>query len=172
MKKTLHHPDTNKVRLRNQNKKDYPKCYTDPRSSQLGSTTDQLETKQHNECESHRAPPWAWLLLLHGSTAPASWVWKYMWVTGTQQSHTLAIQTIEAYRKGKCMMWSYNKRLAYLGANIHKWEREEKAKARSMNYDQEVILEQPTTNITPTPCSLLGPRREETITVTYAVDAF
>ena len=45
-------------------------------------------------------------------------------------------------------------------------------KARSINYNEEVILEQPTTNITPTPCSLPGLRRKETITVTHAVDAF
>ena len=57
-------------------------------------------------------------------------------------------------------------------ANIRKREREEKEKARSKNYDQEVILEQPTSSITPTPCSLLGLRREETITVTHAVGAF
>ena len=57
-------------------------------------------------------------------------------------------------------------------ANIRKREREEKAKARSNNYDQEVILEQPTSSITPTPCSLPGLHREETITVTNAVGAF
>ena len=51
-------------------------------------------------------------------------------------------------------------------------EREEKAKARSNNYDQEVILEQLTSSITPTPCSLPGPRREETIMVKHAVDVF
>ena len=62
--------------------------------------------------------------------------------------------------------------LAYMVANIHKREREEKEKARSNNYDQEVILEQPTSSITPTPCSLSGLRRKETITVTHAVDAF
>ena len=72
----------------------------------------------------------------------------------------------------KVMWWSCSKRLAYLVANIRKWEREEKAKARSKNYDQEVILEQPTSSITPTPCSLPGIRREETITVTHAVDVF
>ena len=70
------------------------------------------------------------------------------------------------------MTWSCSKRLAYLVANIRKREREEKAKARSNNYDQEVILEQPTSSITPTPCSLPGLRREETITVTRAVGAF
>ena len=60
----------------------------------------------------------------------------------------------------------------YGGYPIRKREREEKAKARSNNYDQEVILEQPTSSITPTPCSLPGLRREETITVTHAVVAF
>ena len=69
-------------------------------------------------------------------------------------------------------MWSCIKRLAYMVANIRKWEREEKAKARSNIYDQEVILEQPTSSITPTPCSLPELRREETIMVTHAVDAF
>src|SRR3954464_1410186 len=72
----------------------------------------------------------------------------------------------------KGMRWSCSKRLAYMVSNIRKREREEKGKARSMNYDQEVILEQPTSSMTPTPCSLPGLRREETITVTHAVDVF
>ena len=42
------------------------------------------------------------------------------------------------------MRWSCSKRLAYIVPNIRKRKREEKAKARSNNYDQEVILEQPT----------------------------
>ena len=62
--------------------------------------------------------------------------------------------------------------LAYMEANLRKREREEKAKARSRNYDQEVILEQLTSSITPTPCSLPGHRQKETITATHAVDAF
>ena len=33
-------------------------------------------------------------------------------------------------------------------ANIRKWEREEKAKHGRYKYDQEVILKQPTSNIT------------------------
>ena len=57
-------------------------------------------------------------------------------------------------------------------ANIRKREREEKAKHDRTNYDQEVILEQPTSSITPTPCSLPGLRRKETITATHAVDPF
>ena len=70
------------------------------------------------------------------------------------------------------MRWSCSKRLAYMVANIRKWEREEKEKARLNHYDQEVIQEQPTSSITPTPCSLPGLHQEETITVTHAVDAF
>ena len=56
-------------------------------------------------------------------------------------------------------------------ANIHKREREEKQRNGRENYDQEVILEQPTSSITPTPFSLLGHRRKETIMVTHALDA-
>ena len=51
-------------------------------------------------------------------------------------------------------------------------ESEKTSKARTRIYDQEVILEQLTSNITPTPCSLPGLRRKETITVTHAVDVF
>ena len=39
------------------------------------------------------------------------------------------------------MMWGCSKRLAYMVANIRKWEREEEAKARLKDYDQEVILD-------------------------------
>ena len=57
-------------------------------------------------------------------------------------------------------------------ANIRKREREEKATAQSMNYDQEVILEQPTINPNTRLCSLPGLRRKETITATHSVDSF
>ena len=58
-------------------------------------------------------------------------------------------------------------------ANIFAEESEKRRQKHGRNnYDQEVILEQPTPNITPTPCSLLGLRREETVTVTHAVDVF
>ena len=70
------------------------------------------------------------------------------------------------------MKWSYSKRLAYMVANIRKWEREEKAEARSKNYDQEVILEQPTIKHNTRPCSLPGLRRKETITATHSIDSF
>ena len=64
-------------------------------------------------------------------------------------------------------MWSCSKRLAkYGGYPVHKREREEEAK------HERRTIEQPTANVTPTPCSLPGLRREETITVTHAIDSF
>src|SRR3954468_12728443 len=71
----------------------------------------------------------------------------------------------------KGMRWSCSKRLAYMVAN-NAIESEKRSKARSNNYDQEVILKLLTSSITPTPCSLPGLRREKTITVTHAVDVF
>ena len=59
-------------------KEDYPKCYTDPRSSQLGSTTNQL--KQNNTMNEIFIE----LLLALGcvtytvSLLPANWFWKYL----------------------------------------------------------------------------------------------
>ena len=108
-----------------------------------------------------------------GSIGPCIWFWK-----GICESWGLSNLTPSGSRlfkligRVKGMRWSCSKRLAYMVANMRKWEREEKAKARSNNYEQEVILEQPTLSITPTPCSLPGLRREETIMVTHAVDAF
>ena len=74
--------------------------------------------------------------------------------------------------KGKGMRWSCSKRLAYMVAKHMQMRARREGKARSWNYHQEVILEQPTSSITPTPCSLPGLRRKETITVTHAVDVF
>ena len=45
MNKALHHPNTLKVRLRNQNKRRTPNATKVPDRPQLGSTTDQLERK-------------------------------------------------------------------------------------------------------------------------------
>ena len=54
----------------------------------------------------------------------------------------------------------------YGGYPVHKREREEDAKR------ERETREHPATSITPTPCSLPGRHREETITVTHTVDAF
>src|SRR3954468_16487875 len=72
----------------------------------------------------------------------------------------------------KGMRWSCSKRLAYMVATTQKRARREAKHGREARSDQEVILEQPTSYRTPTPCSLPGPRREETITVKHAVDGF
>ena len=45
----------------------------DPRSSQLGSTTDQHETIHSNDQDLHRAPPELGCVICTDSTAPASW---------------------------------------------------------------------------------------------------
>ena len=54
----------------------------------------------------------------------------------------------------------------YGGYPVRKREREEEAKRK------RVTREQPTASITPTPCSLPGLRREETIMITHTVDSF
>ena len=64
-------------------------------------------------------------------------------------------------------MWSCSKRLAYMVANFPAKE-SEKIKAKR----ERVTREQPAASITPTLCSLPGLHREETITVTHAVDVF
>ena len=52
MNKALHHPDTIKVRLRNQNKRRTPNATKVPDRPQLGSTTDELETEQQEGIQS------------------------------------------------------------------------------------------------------------------------
>ena len=54
----------------------------------------------------------------------------------------------------------------YGGYPVRKREREEKARR------ERITREQPAAGITPTPCSLPGLRRKETITVAHAVDVF
>src|SRR3954463_2884612 len=78
MSKAIHHTDTVKVRLRNQNKRRTPKATKVPDRPQLGSTTDQL--KRNNTMNKIFIE----LLLELGcitctvSSAPANWFWKYL----------------------------------------------------------------------------------------------
>ena len=78
MNKALHHPDTIKVRLRNQSKRRTPNATKVPDRPQLGSTTDQL--KQNNTMNKIFID----LLLELGcvtctvSSAPANWFCKYL----------------------------------------------------------------------------------------------
>ena len=53
----LQHPDTIKIRLRNQNRRRPPLMLHKSPIVPTGSITDQLETKQHNEHDLDRAPP-------------------------------------------------------------------------------------------------------------------
>ena len=57
---------THIVRLRTKPNEKKITQLLDPRSSQLGSTTDQHETIHRKGQDLHRAPPWAWLRHLHG----------------------------------------------------------------------------------------------------------
>src|SRR3954470_1861501 len=78
MNKTLHHTDTIRVRLRNQNKRRTPNATKVPDRPQLGSTTDRL--KRNNT----KNKVFIGLLLELGcitytvSSAPANWFWKYL----------------------------------------------------------------------------------------------
>ena len=144
-----------------------------PRSPQLGTTTDRLERKHSIVLSPHRTPTWAQSNFLERYHWPLHLVLELICESrGLSNLTPSRSRLFKLIGRVKGMMWSCSKRLAYMVANIRKREREEKAKARSRNYDQEVILEQPTSSITPTPCSLPGLRREETITVTHTVDAF
>ena len=144
-----------------------------PRSPQLGTTTDHLGKTRSNDESLHRTPTWARSYHLERYHRSLHLVLEVICESrGLSNLTPSRSRLFKLIGRVKGMRWSCSKRLAYMVANIRKWEREEKAKARSNNYDQEVILEQPTLSITPTPCSLPELRREETITVTHAVGAF
>ena len=70
---------THKVRLRNQNKRRQPQML-DPRSSQLGSTTDQHETK-HSNIQGLR-----WSIACTGIISTCNCCDSIWWVMRTQQS--------------------------------------------------------------------------------------
>ena len=173
MNKALHRPVTHKVRLRNQNKRRLPQMLH--RSPIVPTGLHYWSTG--NETTRRTRSPSSSSLSLVASTARThrhlqagfGSICEPRGLSNLTPSQSRLFKLIGRV-KGK--RWSCSKRLAYMVANIRKWAREEKAKARSNNYDQEVILEQPTSSITPTPCSLPGHRRKETITVTHAVDVF
>ena len=66
-----------------------------------------------------------------GIIRPCIWCNSNLWATGTQQSRTLAIKTIQAYRYGKVNMWSYSKRLASKVANLFAKESEKRRQSAS-----------------------------------------
>ena len=59
-------------------KEDYPKCYTDPRSSQLGSTTDRLKRNNTKDKILIELLPELGCIIRTVSSAPANWFWKYL----------------------------------------------------------------------------------------------
>ena len=141
MNKALHHPDTIKVRLRNQNKRRTPNATEIPDRPQLGSTTDQLERNNIKD------KIFIELLLELGCvicTVQRHLQTGFGSICESQGLSKLTPSRLRLFKligRVKGMRWSCSKRLAYMVANIRKREREEKAKARSNNYDQEVILD-------------------------------
>src|SRR4051812_38035991 len=78
MNKALHHTDTIKVRLRNQNRRGLPKCSTDPRSSRLGSTNDQMKRNTTMNKVFNELPLELGCITCTVPSAPANWFWKYL----------------------------------------------------------------------------------------------
>ena len=103
------------------------------------------------------------------SSAPASGFWKESVSHGDSAISHPRDQDYLSLWVGKSSEVELQQVLAYMVANLHKWEREEKAKH---DRELEVILDYLRPSITPTPCSLPGVRREETVTATHVVDAF
>ena len=140
-----------------------------PRSPQLGTTTDHLGKTHSNVLSSHRTPTWALSNHLEWHHRSLHLVLEVICESrGLSNLTPSRSRLFKLIGRVKGMMWSCSKRLAYIVANIHKWEREEEAKARSMDYDQEVILEQPTIKHNTRPCSLPGLRWKENTVSCYA----
>ena len=128
MSKALHHTDTIKVRLRNQNKRRTPHATKVPDRPQLGSTTDQLErntTKDKIFIEL--------LLSLVASTARTH---RHLHAGFGSICESRGLSNLAPSRsrlfklmgKIKGMRWSCNKRLAYMVANIFAKENEKRRK--------------------------------------------
>ena len=143
-----------------------------PRSTPTGLHYWSTRTKQHKGQDLHRAPPELGCVICtvqrHLQTGFGS-ICESRGLSNLTPSRSRLFKLIG---RVKGMRWSCSKRLAYMVAKHTQMRARREGKARSWNYDQEVILEQPTSNITPTPCSLPGLCRKETITVTHAVDVF
>ena len=120
MNKALDHPNTLKVRLRNQNKRRTPNATQIPDRPQLGSTTDQLErnnTKDKIFIE----------LLLSLVASPAQTHRHLQTGFGSicepQGLSNLAPSRSRLFKligRVKGMRWGCSKRLAYMVANIRK----------------------------------------------------
>ena len=128
MNKALHHPDTIKVRLRNQNKRRTPNATKVPDRPQLGSTTDQLERNNTKDK--------IFIELLHELGCVICTVQWHLQAGFGSICESRGLSNLAPSRsrlfkligRVKGMRWSCSKRLAYMVANMRKREREEKAK--------------------------------------------
>ena len=116
----------------------------DPQSPCLGSTTNQLGTKRHNEQDLHQAPTRAGLRHLH-------WYHWHLQLFGSIcESRGLSNLTPSRSRLFKLIgrkgsQVELQQTLAYMVANLRKREREEKqSMVEKLISDQEVILKLPT----------------------------
>ena len=135
MNKALHHPDTIKVRLWNQNKRRTPNATKVPDRPQLGSTTDQLERNNIKDK--------IFIELLLELGCVICMVQRHLRAGFGSICESRGLSNLTPSRsrlfklmgKVKGMRWSCSKRLACMVANIRKCGREEKAK-----HDQETMI--------------------------------
>ena len=129
MNKALHHPDTIKVRLRNQNKRRTPNATKVPDQPQLGSTTDQLE---RNNTKGK-----IFIELLLSLVASSVRTQRHLQagigsICEPRGLSNLAPSRSRLFKlivRVKGMRWSCNKRLAYLVANIYAKESEKRGQS-------------------------------------------
>ena len=132
MNKALHHPDTNKIRLRNQNKRRTPNATKVPDRPQLGSTTDQLEWNNT------KGKIFIELLLELGCVICTIQRHLQACFGSICESRGLSNLTPSRSRlfkligRVKGMRWSCNKRLAYMMAKHTQMRARREAKAWSI----------------------------------------
>ena len=131
----------------------------DPRSSQLGSTTDQPERHNTTMKIFIKLPPELGCVTCTGIVSTC----KSLEVSVSHEDLAISHLREQDYLSlwaGEGSKVELQQALACIVANICKWEREEKqCNSHESRSDPE-------------PCALLELRREETITATHAVDAF
>ena len=113
-------------------KEDYPKCYTDPRSSRLGSTTEQLERNNTNDK--------IFIELLLSLVASSARTHRHLQAGFGSICESRGLSNLTPTRsrlfklmgKVKGMRWSYIKRLAYMVAKHTQMRARREGKARSI----------------------------------------
>ena len=169
---SLHHPEYNQGPTTEPNKERKPKCI-DPRSPQPGSSTDRPERKHSNVPNPRRTSTWV-------RSCPLHWHRRHLHLVLVVICESRGLSNLTPSRsrifklmgRQKVCEVELQQALAYMVAKLTQKIGRREGKARSRNYDQEVILDYLRSSISPTPCSLPGLRRKGTITVTHAVDAF